>query len=241
MHQQIYSIVPDSVHMQHIKTTIYSIPPQCNTQLPTILCNSSLHRFIIVQLPKCNSACLHLSLHRFPILHLPNAMQLACISHCTDLQYCIDQTAIQLAAIPHCTDFQYCIGQTAIQLACISHCTFTSERRSSLRNRLRHMVLHSSQNADQPFSQCSVDLASPDAGPPRARSCLRRPQVLGGPCLALQLLWPSSRMHARVPLTSGDGSHDPARCSDRDRALHASPSSMYLGRCDSPRMLTLAL
>ena len=99
-------------------------------------------------------------------------------------------------------------------------------------NTRHNMVLHSSQNADQPFSQCSVDLASPDAGPPRARSCLRRPQVLGGPCLALQLLWPSSRMHARVSLTIGDGSHDPARCSDRDRAPRASPSSMYLGRCD---------
>ena len=68
--------------------------------------------------------------------------------------------------------------------------------------------------------------ASPDAGPHSAYSCLRRPQVLGGPCFALHPLWPPSRMHARVPLISGDGSHDPARFLDRDRTLRASQSSL---------------
>ena len=205
--------------MQHIKTTIYSIP--------------HTHRFTSFSTPHNSLQFLTAQMHNSAIAKMQCSWP--AIPHCTDLQCCTCQNVIQLPATFHCTDVQYCIGQTAIQLACISHCTFTSERRSSLRNRLRHMVLHSSQNADQPFSQCSVDLASPDAGPPRARSCLRRPQVLGGPCLALQLLWPSSRMHARVPLTIGDGSHDLARCSDRDRAPCASPSSMYLGRCDSRR------
>ena len=82
----------------------------------------------------------------------------------------------------------------------------------------QHGATQSPECRSTSYNAASI-FASPDVGPPRARSCLRCPQVLGGPCLALHLLSPSSCMHARVPLTSSDGSHDPARCLDRDRAL----------------------
>ena len=92
--------------------------------------------------------------------------------------------------------------------------------------RLRHMVLHTPQNANQLLSLQDRSLLHLMLVLTAIALSLRRLQVLGGPCFALHPLWPPSRMHVRVPLTSGDGSHDPTRFLDRDRTLRASQSSL---------------
>ena len=113
-------------------------------------------------------------------------------------------------------------------------------------------ILRTSRMQVSPLHAIQV-VASPHAGFRCDRSCLQRPQVREGPCLALQLLWPSSCMPTHVSLTSDDGSHDPARFSDCDRALRTSQSSLPRTMCPAShwsrlrvpdvtctRMLTLA-
>ena len=82
-------------HFPHTATLTHSLYSQLPTMLCTrqnaiqLACNSSPHRFTILHLPKCNSACL-----QFLTAQIHNSA--------------LAQMQFSLPAVPHCTDLHFC-------------------------------------------------------------------------------------------------------------------------------------